>query len=142
MTDTPAPFIGETGTTEPQPLMLDFGPDTWTENRTDGVVTSITVLIKGWRHAQLSYSASKVDENGDTYTPIDFKATAEVQDSFTWNVPAEHQTSATWHNHTHPHDDANDVEYVAKLEKWQELIPQESEYQTKITSLENQLNSL
>ena len=142
MTDTPAPFTGEKGSTEGQPLILDFGPDTWTENGTDGVVTSITVLIKGWRHSQLSYSASKVDENGDTYTPLDFKATAEVQDSFTWNVPAEHQTSKVWHNHTHPHDDENDEEYNAKMIEWQKLIPQESEYQTILANLENQLKSL
>ena len=140
--DIQAPFTGEKGPTEGQPLILDFGPDTWTENRTDGVVTSITVLIKGWRYSQLSYSAPKVNADGDTVTPINYKATSEVQDSFTWDVPTEHQTSTVWHNHTHPHDDENDVEYNAKMIKWQELIPQESEYQTILTNLENQLKSL
>ena len=63
MTNIPAPFTGEKGPTEGQPLILDFGPDTWTENRTAGVVTSITVLIKGWRQRRLAMTASSKHTN-------------------------------------------------------------------------------
>jgi|ETNmetMinimDraft_22_1059887.scaffolds.fasta_scaffold33722_3 hypothetical protein len=131
--------------------IIFFGPDTWTENRTDGVVTSITVLLKGWKNTNISYLAEKTitvqgdgEDAGDqhTVTPIDSDATPDVSASFTINIPAEHQTTATWHNHIHPHDLDNDTIYSEKSRQWVTLIKASSEYQSALSSLESQLESL
>ena len=45
--------------------IIFFGPDTWSENRTDGVVTSITVNLKGWKNSKI-YEASSCRQANTT----------------------------------------------------------------------------
>ena len=147
-----APHIGTKGVDVlPNEDIIDYGPWTWTENRTDGTLTSITVNLKGWKEANITYQATKTitvqgdgDDAGDEHvvTPIDFTATPDVVESFTINIPADHQTTATYHNNNHPHDLDNDKIYAEKLKDWRTLIQASVEYTDALSSVKTQLDSL
>jgi len=122
-------------------FIISMGPGEWTENRTDGVIKSIDVVIKGW----LKDTAPVVDKemhNGDTLNHLQWGQTGSVEESFNWVVPEDLQTTATWHGHVHPHDEDNDDIYLPLMQQWLTLIRDTDQYTTKYNSVISQLEEL
>jgi len=119
-----------------------WGPGTWTENRTDGVVKSITVVIKGW----LTDSApmiNKTTSSDEIVKHVDWTQDATITSvPFTWYVPNDLQTTATWHGHQHPHNEANDDTYLPLMKQWLTLIKATDKYTEEYNSVVSQLDTL
>jgi len=133
-------------------IVINWGPDTWTENREDNVVKSIDVIIKGWKNDNIPTLIKHSHiEDPDDFTKstgtmamehIDIKADGQVEESFNWIVPDDCQTSYVHHHHQHPHDVENDQGYLVQLHKWFDLIPEDDKFQTAITKVNNALGEL
>ena len=134
-------------------MYIHWGPDTWTENRTDDEVRTIDVLIKVWnsyedvpkkvRHTHLWSEDDASTSTGTTAIEVpDLEATGTVEKTFTWTVPENLRTTATYHNHVHPHDVENDQAYLAVSDQWVELILAGAEYETAITEAREELGAL
>lgn len=131
---------------------VHWGPDTWTENREDGIVKSIDVIIKGWKNENIpTFIKHSHIEDSDDHTKslgtqamehINIKADGQVEESFNWIVPDDCQTSYVHHHHQHPHDVENDQGYLVQLNKWFDLIPQEVKFQAAISKVNKALGDL
>ena len=122
-------------------ITIVFGPGEWIENRTDGIVQSIDVIIKGW----INDDVPLVERNmhgGGKMNHIEWGQSGSVEESFNWSVPEELQTSATWHAHVHPHDEDNDSEYKLYSLQWIDLIKNTDEYNNAYNSVKTQLENL
>ena len=75
-------------------MFIHFGPDTWTENRTDDELRSIDVLMKFWKHDDTipqkikhTHLWSEDDESTSTGTTAievnDFSQKASFEKTFT-----------------------------------------------------------
>lgn len=120
---------------------ISWGPGAWTENRTDDVIKSINVVIKGW----LKDNAPMIDKttsSDEVISYVRWEQAGTVQESFTWLVPEALQTTATWHGHQHPHDADNDDIYLPLMKQWLALIKDTDEYITKYNSVVSQLGAL
>lgn len=132
---------------------INWGPDTWTENRESGVIKSIDVIIKAGlvenqvvkvKHSHIyNEDADPSTSTGTIAKEIpDVTASAEIEETFNWSVPDDMQTSAVYHNHVHPHDLDNDKLYLEQLHKWFDLIPQEVKFQAAISKVNKALGEL
>ena len=120
---------------------ISWGPGAWTENRTDDVIKSINVVIKGW----LKDNAPMIDKttsSDEVISYVRWEQAGTVQESFTWLVPEALQTTATWHGHQHPHDADNDDIYLPLMKQWLALIKDTDEYISKYNSVVSQLGAL
>jgi len=107
-----------------------------TETRDDdGKVTSIAINIKLIDGADFQIKSvinkTKTDFNDSTLyrTREEYiYNTVVAEESFTYDIPSDDQTTATWHNYEAPHDITNDDEFQAKSEKWATDYRQTSNY--------------
>tara|TARA_Y100000385_G_scaffold226241_1_gene236866 strand:- start:251 stop:679 length:429 start_codon:yes stop_codon:yes gene_type:complete len=119
-----------------------WGPGTWTENRTDGVVKSITVVIKGWL-TDSAPTINKTTSSEEMVKHVDWTQAGTITSvPFTWYVPNDLQTTATWHGHQHPHNEANDDTYLPLMKQWLTLIKATDKYTEEYNSVISQLEAL
>jgi len=139
-------------------IITNYGPKTWTENREDGVIKSLTVKIRGWRIINNSNGSPKTYKKINTTRDIgdglkkfikvfDFTTMAEVEETYTYAVPAEHQTDKVFylnalHVHDHTQGDDGDIEYQTKEKEWRKDLGEDSDFLAKIESVKTQLEAL
>ena len=134
-------------------MFIHFGPDTWTENRTDDELRSIDVLMKFWKHDDTipqkikhTHLWNEDDPGTSTGTTAievnDFSQKASFEKTFTWTVPENLRTTATYHHHQHPHDVENDQAYFALLDDWIDGIVADTKYEEAIQEAREELGAL
>ena len=139
-------------------IITNYGPKTWIENRDDGVVTSVDVKVRGWRiinnedgspKTYKQYNIRREDGEGfiKLYKGFDFTQMAEVEETYTYTVPEEHQTDKVFylnaeHVHDHTQGDDGDIEYQTKEKEWRKDLKEDSVFLAKIESVKTQLEAL
>jgi hypothetical protein len=139
-------------------IITNYGPKTWTENREDGVIKSLTVKIRGWRIINNNDGSPKTYKEFNTtrdagdgykkfYKVFDFTTMAEVEETHTYTVPEEHQTDKVFylnaeHVHDHTQGDDGDIEYQTKEKEWRKDLGEDSDFLAKIESVKTQLEAL
>jgi hypothetical protein len=142
-------------------IFTNYGPKTWIENRESDVLKSIIVKIRGWRiinsedglpktYKRLIVKLNIDDEAVKLYTPVDITYPGEIEESYTFSVPEEHQTDKLFYLHSNHHHysqdmediDAGDNEYSEKFEEWIKLLEADSDFLTKRDSVITQLKAL
>ena len=139
-------------------IITNYGPKTWTENREDGVIKSLTVKIRGWRIINNNDGSPKTYKEFNTtrdagdgykkfYKVFDVTTMAEVEETYTYTVPEEHQTDKVFylnaeHVHDHTQGDDGDIEYQTKEKEWRKDLGEDSDFLAKIESVKTQLEAL
>jgi len=118
---------------------IAYGPKVWTENRTDGVITSIDFLIKGWLKDDVPEASFRNTPPEGSGTPTAIDQAGMVYESFTWAVPEYLQTTETTGLGA---ENANDDEYDIYYKQWLILIKNTDQYTTKYNSIVSQLEAL
>ena len=129
-----------------------WGPETWTENREDGIVKSIDVKIKGWtaNNVPTKIKHSHIEDPDDhtkslgtkAVEVLDYDVDADIEETFNWIVPDNLQTDKVWHAHKHPHDVENDIAYNEKAIEWLDLIQQEVKFQEAMSKINKHLGEM
>jgi len=140
MSETAAPTTNEVIEKVNRNYFYSFGPHNWTENRNDdGLVISLDIIVHGWRETHLPGTITF--NSGEEFTNYAEEGEAKSE-SFNWPIPSELQTTCTWHNHEHPHNEENDDEYGEKSLQWIKQIMLTQDYIDAIESVKTQLEAL
>lgn len=119
--------------------IISWGPGEWTENRTDGVITSIDVKIKGWLKNDSPTGTWRNDPPEDTEAPLLVGQTGTFEETFRWSVPDHLQTTETWGA---AEENSNDDEYSEKSLQWMKEIRLTQNYIDAVESVRLQLEAL
>jgi hypothetical protein len=118
---------------------ISWGPGEWTENRTDGVITSIDVKIKGWLKNDVPTGTWRNNPPEGTEAPLLVGQTGTFEETFTWSVPENLQTTATFGGSA---ENSNDDEYNLYYNQWVPLIKNTNEYITAYNTIKANLEAL
>jgi hypothetical protein len=116
-----------------------WGPGEWTENRTDGVITSIDVKIKGWSADNVPTTTFRNTPPEGTGNAIASGEAGTFEETFTWSVPENLQTTATFGGST---ENSNDDDYNLYYNQWIPLIKNTNEYITAYNTIKANLEAL
>jgi len=116
-----------------------YGAKVWTENRTDGVIESIDFKIKGWLKDNAPAGSFRNTPPEGTGTPIAVDQPGTVEESFTWRVPEDLQTTETFGGNA---KDSNDNEYNIYYQQWLTAIKSTGTYTATYNSVVSQLEAL
>lgn len=119
--------------------IISWGPGEWTENRTDGVITSIDVKIKGWLKNDSPTGTWRNDPPEGTEAPLLVGQTGTFEETFRWSVPAHLQTTETWGA---AEENSNDDDYNTYYKQWVTLIKETNEYENALATLKANLEGL